>query len=140
MNLLRQVGEPYNVSRAITLMGIILVEEGKYGDAERVLTESLANWRTIGNTGGMILALAGLAATAAGQGQMDRARTLYASLPTRHAENSLLLDRLMEVGFDRFMRYIHERIGDNSSVTIAPTTLEEVVNSVLEASPAITFQ
>jgi tetratricopeptide (TPR) repeat protein len=122
VSLARHLTEPYNLSRTLTLYGIILVGEGKYEEAAIVLAEGLFNWRELNNRAGMTIALAGLTAAAAGQGHIERARRLYASEPFRREDPGLLLDGVMDIGFDHFMTYIRQVLGDRAPSGHTPAT------------------
>jgi predicted ATPase/class 3 adenylate cyclase len=132
VELSRQSPEPYNLGRAVTLFGIILVDEGRCEEADPILRESLLIWKTLSNRGAMIIALAGLTATAACRGQIERARYLYAAEPFRREDRGLLLDGVLDIGFDHFITCIRERLGNvpDDGPEIA---LEVAVSFALEA-------
>lgn len=111
IGLLRQATEGYGLARAVTLFGIILVDEARYDEAEAMLTESLLKWKALNNRGGVILSLAGVAAAAAGQGQAERARRLYPSQQFRGENQGLLVDSVLNIGLDHFRTCIRERLG-----------------------------
>lgn len=131
VNLIKQVTEPYNGARATTLFGMILMDEGRFDEAETTLTESLLSWQTISNRGGMILCLSCLAAVAAGQGYMERARRLYSSEVFRGGDRVLLLDGVMSVGFEHALRHIRERLGTDEQPEFPVLSVEEAVTYVV---------
>jgi tetratricopeptide (TPR) repeat protein len=132
VSLARQVTEPYNLSRTLTLYGIILVDEARYEEADTLLTEGLFSWRLLGNRGGMTVALAGLTAAAAGQGQVERARRLSVSEPLRRRDQGVLVDGVLDRRFEHFMTCIREQLGDLPD-DVPEISLEAAVDLALAA-------
>jgi hypothetical protein len=117
-------------------MGIILLDEGLHDDAEGMFTESLAAWRDLANDDGMVFCVAGLAAAAAGRGELDRARRLYATEPLRRADVQVHLDTLSEREFSHLMDLIRTALPVGREIDNRVVSLGETVSYALEGSPA----
>jgi tetratricopeptide (TPR) repeat protein len=128
---LRRAGENWNLARTLTRMGIILVDEEQYEEAEDMLTEGLLAWRNIGNEGGMLLSLAGLAAAAAARGNIDRARRLYAAQPFHRDRGEVILDTISNREYEHLVARIKESIGAAELEELPVTSLDQAVRSAI---------
>jgi hypothetical protein len=138
LSLLRTVGEPWNLGRALIRMGLILVDEAEYEEAEATLRESLLAWRNLHNDGGMTLSLAGLIVAAAAQGNRDRAERLYASEPFHQSAGRIPLDGFSDREFEHMVGLIRAQLGNQPPNNFPVITLQEAVSCALEEpSPAI---
>ena len=132
VELLRGVGERWNLGYALTRLGLILLDEAQHAEAEATLIESLLAWRDLGNDDGTILTLAGLAAAAAAQGQTERARRLYAAEPLHRPPSGALLDSLSALEFEHVMARLRGQLGDRPQGDHPLIALEEAVGYALE--------
>jgi predicted ATPase/class 3 adenylate cyclase len=128
---LRRAGENWNLARTLTRMGIILVDEEQYEEAEDMLTEGLLAWRNIGNEGGMLLSLAGLAAAAAARGNIDRARRLYAAQPFHRDRGEVILDTISNREYEHLVARIKESIGAAELEELPVTSLDQAIRSAI---------
>jgi tetratricopeptide (TPR) repeat protein len=127
---LRAVGERWNLSRTLMRMGVVQFDEGQYDGAEGMFLESLSIWHDLANDDGMILCLAGLAAVAAAQGQMDRARRLLTAEPLHDTDRKIVVDTISDREYRHLLDSVEERL---RSELPARLPLGRVVRDVLEA-------
>lgn len=98
----RQTDERFNIGWSVYMLGLFALKEQKASDAEPQFQEALTLFSDDEDVSGIILVLEGLAASALGQGESDRAARIAGAvdhLEHAHSVGLIAFDRLL-IGYD----------------------------------------
>jgi non-specific serine/threonine protein kinase len=129
--LFRSGGDDWSLAMLSHDLGYVAHSQGRREEAAALLAESLRTWRMLGNTRGMLTALAGLSAVAV-ESHPALAARLCAAVTRIQADDGVVLEPNDEAGLEQVREMVAARPADGGVVESPPMDMDAVVDAGFE--------